>query len=66
MNFWRIKWENIFGIITGAILISMTIKYGMLHDFDYNVVAFDLLYVVVSIAIVMFSVKATRKFYLKK
>ncbi len=66
MNFWRIKWENIFGIIMGLVFIGMTIKYVILTGFNFNGVMFDLLYVSISILIVMWCVKMTRKLYLSK
>lgn len=66
MKFWRIKWENIFGIITGLILTGMTIKYVILNGFNFNVIMFDLVYVSVSILAVMWCIKMTRKFYLSK
>lgn len=66
MKFWRIKWENIFGIITGSILIGMTIKYIILNGFDLNTIMFDLVYVTVSILGIMWCVKMTRKFYLSE
>ena len=66
MKFWRIKWENIFGIITGSILAGMTIKYVIQNGFDFNVIMFDLVYVTISILTIMWCVKMTRKFYLEK
>lgn len=66
MKFWRIKWENIFGIITGAILLGMTIKYIAINGFDLNIIMFDLVYVTVSILVIMWCVKMARKFYLSK
>ena len=65
MKFWRIKWENIFGIITGSILVGMTIKYVIQNGFDFNVIMFDLVYVSLSILAIMWCVKMTRKFYLE-
>lgn len=66
MNFFRIKWENIFGIVTGSILLSMTIKYIIINGFNLNVVMFDLVLVVLNMLAVMWCVKMTRKEYLKK
>lgn len=66
MNIWRIKWENIFGIITGSILVGMTIKYVIENGFNFNVIMFDLLYVSISILLIMWCVKMSRKLYLSK
>lgn len=66
MKFWRIKWENIFGMIMGIIFTEMTIKYVILNGFNFNVIMFDLLYVSASILVVMWCIKMTRKFYLSK
>lgn len=66
MKFWRIKWENIFGLFMGLIFTAMTIKYVILNGFNFNVIMFDLLYVGASILVVMWCIKMTRKFYLSK
>lgn len=64
MNIWKIKWENIFTIITGSILLSMTIKFIVINGFNFNEVMFDLVYVVLSVVAVRWCIKMTRKFYL--
>lgn len=66
MNFWKIKWENIFGIITMSMLIAATIKFIILNGFDINVIFFDLIYLSITTLGIMWCVKMTRKFYLKK
>ena len=66
MKFWRIKWENIFAIITGSILVGMTIKWIMINGFELNTIMFDLLYVSLSILGIRWSVKMTRRFYLSE
>lgn len=66
MKFWRIKWENIFGIITSLMMLAMTIKYVIENGFEINTIMFDLVYVSISIVVVMWCVKMTRKFYLSK
>lgn len=64
MNFWKIKWENIFTIITGSILLSMTIKFIVINGFNFDLAMFDLVYIVLSMLGVRWVVKMTRKFYL--
>lgn len=64
MSFWRIKWENIFGIITGISLLSMIIKYVILYGFDLNIIGFELIFSIIFISGIMWCVKMTRKFYL--
>lgn len=66
MDFMRIKWENIFGIITFLILGAMTIEWVIENGFNLDVIMFDLVYVTMSIITVMWCVKQTRRFYLKK
>ena len=61
MNLMKIKWENIFGIIMGIILTSMTIKWIIQNGFNLNVIMFDLVYIFMSIITVMFCIKQTRK-----
>lgn len=62
----RVKWENIFAIITGLILTSMTIRFFMINGFDFNLLMFDLLYVGIIIAIIRWSIKLSRRFFLSK
>ena len=66
MNFWRIKWENIFGIIMGIILTSMTIKWVIQNGFNLNVIMFDLVYISMSVITEMWCIKQTRKLYLNE
>lgn len=66
MNLMRIKWENIFGIITFLILGVMTIEWVIENGFNMDVIMFDLVYISMSIITVMWCVKQTRKFYLGK
>jgi len=66
MNIWRIKWENIFAIITFIVLGVMTIIWIIENGFDMNVIMFDLVYISMSIITVMWCVKQTRKLYLHK
>lgn len=66
MSIWKVKWENIFGVITGSIFLGMTIKYVIQNGFNFNVIMFDLVYVAMSILIIMWCVKMTRKLYLSK
>ena len=64
--FWRIKWENVFGIVMFSILSGMTIKYIIQNGFDSFAFMFDILYISLSSFIVMWCVKKTRDFYLGK
>ena len=64
MNIWRIKWENIFAIITLIVLGVMTIIWIIENGFDMNVAMFDLVYISMSIITVRWCVKQTRKLYL--
>lgn len=64
--FWRIKWENIFGIVMFSILTGMSIKYIILNGFNSFAFMFDILYVSLSSFVVMVCVKKTREFYLNK
>lgn len=64
MNFWKIKWENIFTIITASILLSMTIKYVVENGFNFDAIMFDLVYMTLSILVIRWCVKQSRKFYL--
>lgn len=64
MKFWRIKWENIFAIITFVILGVMTIEWVIENGFDMNVIMFDLVYISMSIITIRWCVKQTRKLYL--
>lgn len=66
MKLLRIKWENIFAIITGLILVIMTIKYIIANGFDHNVFAFDIVYCYLSIVAVRWTIKASRKMYLNE
>lgn len=66
MNIMRIKWENIFGIITFIVLGIMVIEWIKQNGFNLNVIMFDLVYVSMSIITVMWCVKQTRKLYLNK
>lgn len=64
MNIYRIKWENIFTIIMGSILLGMTIKYIIINGFNLDVIMFDLVYICVSIMLIRWWVKASRKYFL--
>ena len=66
MNIMRIKWENIFGIITFIVLGIMVIEWIKQNGFNLDVIMFDLVYVSMSIITVMWCVKQTRKLYLNK
>lgn len=66
MNLMRIKWENIFGIITFIVLGIMVIEWIKQNGFNLDVIMFDLVYVSMSIITVMWCVKQTRKLYLNK
>ncbi len=66
MNLMRIKWENIFGIITFVVLGIMVIEWIKQNGFNLDVIMFDLIYVSMSIITVMWCVKQTRKLYLNK
>lgn len=66
MNLMRIKWENIFGIITFIVLGIMVIEWIKQNGFNLDVIMFDLIYVSMSIITVMWCVKQTRKLYLNK
>lgn len=66
MNLMRIKWENIFGIITFVVLGIMVIEWIKQNGFNLDVIMFDLVYVSMSIITVMWCVKQTRKLYLNK
>lgn len=66
MNLMRIKWENIFGIITFVVLGIMVIEWIKQNGFNLDVIMFDLIYVSMSIITVMWCVKQTRKLYLGK
>ena len=66
MNLMRIKWENIFGIITFIVLGIMVIEWIKQNGFNLDVIMFDLIYVSMSIIAVMWCVKQTRKLYLNK
>ena len=65
MNLLRIKWENIFAIITGSILFVMTIKFTIQNGFDFNVIMFQILYATTTITITRWSFKLSRRFFLQ-
>lgn len=65
MNLLRIKWENIFAIITGSILFVMTIKFVIQNGFDFNVIMFQILYATITIAITRWTFKISRRFFLQ-
>ena len=65
MNFWRIKWENIFATLLGLILIIMTIKYITKNGFDLDVIMFSFIYSFISIIFVRWTTKMSRKIFLE-
>ena len=65
MKIWRIKWENIFGLITSTVLLVVIIKYIMINGFDISKIIYDLIYASLSVLAVMWCAKMTRKFYLE-
>lgn len=65
MKIWRIKWENIFGLITSTVLLVVIIKYIMINGFDISKIIYYLIYASLSVLAVMLCTKMTRKFYLE-
>ena len=64
MNFWKIKWENIFTIIVASILIAMTIKFVIINGFNFDTIMFDLVYMTLSLIGIRWCTKMSRKFFL--
>ncbi len=66
MKMWKVKWENIFAIITGLILLIMTINFFIKNGFDFNVLMFEIVYAGLTIMALRWSIKLSRKFFLEK
>lgn len=66
MNFFNIKWENIFTIIIIIAIGSLSVKYVFSDNFDLNIFVFTLLFVAFATTIVRWCTKMSRKFYLSK
>lgn len=66
MKMWKVKWENIFAIITGLILLIMTINFFEKNGFDFNVLMFEIVYAGLTIMTLRWSIKLSRKFFLEQ